>query len=104
MSQNVDLNNSTQHHLNINNNTHSGSPILADHNRQWSTIEQTITQHINPDARQSERPLTTRNNGKHYPINPTNGYISKWEDGFQGCLACGASHCCFASCKQKHDP
>ena len=54
MSQNVALNNSTQHHLNTNNNTHSGSPVLADHNHQGSAAEQTITQHINPEARQSE--------------------------------------------------
>jgi len=90
MSQNVVLKNSNQHHLNTN-NTHSESPILADHNHQGSAAEQTITQHITPEAKQSERPLTTRNNDKVYPTNPTNGYISKWEDGFQGFWACGAS-------------
>ena len=77
MSQNVDLNNSTQHHLNTNNNTHSGSPVLANHNHQGSAAEQTITQHINPEVRKSKRPLTTRINGKNYPTNPTNSYISK---------------------------
>ena len=42
MSQHVALNNSTQHNLNTNNNTHSGSPVLADHNHQGSAAEQTI--------------------------------------------------------------
>ena len=91
MSQNVALNNSTQNHLNTNNDTHSRSPLLADHNHQELSKEQTVTQHTNPDARQSERPLTTRNNGKRYRTNPTNVYISKWKDGFQRFLACGAS-------------
>ena len=91
MSQNFALNNSTQHHLNTNNNNHSGSPVLADHNHQGSVAEKTITQHINPEARQSEQPSTIGNNGKHYPTNPTNGHISKWEDGFHIYLACGAS-------------
>ena len=77
MSQYVALNNPTQHHLNTNNNTHSGSPVLADHNHQGSAAEQTITQYINPEARQYKRSLTTRNNGKHHPTKPTNSYISK---------------------------
>ena len=54
MSQNVVLNNSTQHHLDTKNNTHSGLPVLTDHKHQGSVAEQTITQHINPEARQSE--------------------------------------------------
>ena len=53
MSQNAALNHSTQHHLNTNNNTHSGSPVLADHNHQGSASKQTITQHINLEGRQS---------------------------------------------------
>ena len=104
MGQNIALNNSTQHHLNTNNDTHSRSPVLADHNHQELSKEQTVTQHTNPDARQSERPLTTRNNGKRYRTNPTNVYISKWKDGFQRFWACGASQHRFATCKQKHDP
>ena len=102
MSQNVALNNSTQHHLASNNNNTSDSPTLADHNHQGSAAEQTITQHTNTDSKQSDRPLTKRNNGKYYPTNPTNGYISNWEDGFQGCLGCGNSQHRFATCTNKH--
>ena len=104
MSHNIALNHSTQHHVNTNNNTHSGSPVLADHNHQGSAAEQTITQHINSEARQSKRPLTTRNNGKHYPTDPTNGYISKRVDDFKECLACGESQHRFATYKHKHNP
>ena len=86
MSQNVASNNSTQHHLASNNNNTSDSPTLAGHNHQGSAADQIITQHTNPGANQSDRPLTKRNNGKFYPTNPTNGYISNWEAGFQGNL------------------
>ena len=37
-----------------------------------------------------ERPLETKKDGKHYPRNPTNGYVSRWPDGFHGCLGCGS--------------
>ena len=108
MSQDVALNNSTQHHLasnnnnNNNNNNTSGSPTLAEYNHQGSASEQTITQHTNPEAKKSDRPLTRRNNGKYYPTNPTNGYISNWEDSFQRCLGCGDSQYRFATCTDKH--
>ena len=83
MSQNIASNNSTQHHLASNNNNTSDLPTLAGHNYQGSAAEQTITEYTNPGANQSDRPLTKRNNGKFYTTNPTNGYISNWEDGFK---------------------
>ena len=104
MSQNIASNNSTQHHLASNNNNTSDLPTLAGHNYQGSAAEQTITEYTNPGANQSDRPLTKSNNGKFYPSNPTNGYISNWEDGFQGCVGCGDSQHRFATCTDKQKP
>ena len=39
-----------------------------------------------------------------YPTNPTNGYISQWVDGFQGCLACGSTNHRFSTCPKKDNP
>ena len=102
MSQNVALNNSTQHHLVSNNDNTSSSPTLTKPNHQGPAAEQTITQHTNPETKQSDRPLTRRNNEKYYPTNPTNDHISNWEDGVQGCLGSGDSHHRFVTCTDKH--
>ena len=39
----------------------------------------------------TDHPLVEQDDGKIYPTNPTNGYISQWVDGFRGRLACGST-------------
>ena len=48
-----------------------------------------------------ERSLETKKVGKHYPRNPTNGYVSRWPDGFYDCLGCGSDNHRFAMCPQR---
>ena len=55
-----------------------------------SSAEQTIVAHSNPAAKANERPLVIKKDGKSYPRNPTNDYVSRWPDGFFGCLGCGS--------------
>ena len=38
-----------------------------------------------------------------YPSNPTNGYVSRWRDGFFGCLGCGSDNHRFTSYSKKND-
>ena len=36
------------------------------------------------------KPLVVIGDGKRYPRNPTNSYVSKFLDDFFGCLGCGS--------------
>ena len=54
-----------------------------------SQTETIITQHSNTfPSLDFSKSLVVKGDGKHYPRNPTNGYVSKFPDGFFGCLVC----------------
>ena len=85
-------------------NTDRGSSTntsFVQSHHSGSSAEQTIAAHSNPEAKVDERPLETKKDGKQYPRNPTNGYISRWPDGFHGCLGCGSDDHRFAMCPQR---
>ena len=56
--------------------------------------EETIRSHTGtPDTHtqpRPSRPLVIGKDGKSYPTNPTTNYISRFADGFRGCLGCGS--------------
>ena len=68
-----------------------------------SSAEQTIVALSNLEAKINERLLVVKKDGHNYPSNPTNSYVSRWRDGFFGCLRCGSDNHRFASCSKKHD-
>ena len=82
--------------------SHNNTFVESHHSS--SSAEQTIVTHSNPEAMVNERPLAVKKDGFSYPQNPTNGYISRWRDGFRGCLSCGSDTHRFASCTSRSDP
>ena len=72
----------------------TAAPLL--HYGPGSSAEQTIVSH---QPGPNPKPLVTRD-GIQYPVNPENGYISKWPATFRGCLGCGHSGHHFNSCPQ----
>ena len=76
MPQNSALTNFSVNNLVITTN-HSETTILADTNHSGSTAEYTIIHYANFDAKSDEQLLTTKNDGKKFPTNPTNGHISQ---------------------------
>ena len=84
--------------LSSNNNT------FVESHHSSSSAEQTIVTHSNPEAMVNDRPLALKKDCFSYPQNSTNDYISRWRDGFRGCLACGSKTHRFASCTLKSDP
>ena len=86
---------------------HSVSPRNAGIHPMISQTEETIrshtgTPHIHTQLRPS-RPLVIGKDRKSYPINPTTNYISRFADGFRGCLGCGSESHLFRACPMKHD-
>ena len=70
-----------------------------------SQAETTITQHSNNSPFfVLTKPLVVKGDGKIYPRNPTNGYVSKVSDGLFGCLGCGSSLNIFQECKNLRVP
>ena len=49
-----------------------------------SSAEQNIVAHSNSEAKVNERPLVNKKDEHSSPSNPTNGYVSRWQDGFLG--------------------
>ena len=47
--------------------------------------------------------MVVKKDDHSYPSNPTNGYVSRWRDGFFGCLGCGSDNHRFASCSKKNN-
>ena len=43
------------------------------------------------DTTRTDKPLLAGNDGKVYHKNPSNGYISRFPDDFNGCLGCGST-------------
>ena len=50
--------------------------LLAQSHRSRSSAEQTIVTHSDPAAKVNDWLLVIKKDGKSYPTNPTNGYIS----------------------------
>ena len=69
----------------------------------YSQTESSIRSHnpTTPHSRPS-RPLMKGNNGKFYPKNSITNYISRFADGFSGCLGCGSESHKFRECPQKN--
>ena len=80
---------------------HNNTVVQSHHS--GSSAEQTIIAHFNPEAMVNKRPLVVKKDGYKYPSNPTNGYVSRWRDGFFGCLGCGSDNHRFVSCSKKND-
>ena len=80
---------------------HSNLIDSANFHYSNSQAELTIQQHSEPPSilDSSSRPLVVKRDGKSYPNNPTNEYISRYPDGFFGCLGRGASSHQFKECK-----
>ena len=76
---------------------------VAQSHHTGSFAEQTIIAHSNLEAKVNERPLVVKKDGHSYPDNPTDGYVSRWRDGFFGCLGCGSDNHRFASCSKKNN-
>ena len=81
----------------------SQSNLIDSANFHYSNSQAklTIEHHSDPPPHlnSSSRTLLVKKDGKSYLKNPTNGYISRFPNGFFGCLSCGASSHQFKECK-----
>ena len=67
--------------------SHSHVPNALSHYSSNSQTETTITRHSElPTSIDTPRPMVVKQDGKSYPQNPSNSYVSKYPDGFFGCL------------------
>ena len=64
--------------------------------------EPTLKGHSDTPTR-DDIPLVTETDGKIYPKNPTNGYISRFPDEFTGYLDCGSPDYRFRSCPRNSE-
>ena len=65
-----------------------------------SLAEQTLAAHSTP---RPDRQYVKGTAGKMYPLNPSNGYISRFVEDFTGCLGCGSPQHRFRGCPQSAD-
>ena len=57
----------------------------------YSEAESTIRSHTDTSTQsRPARPLVIGKDGNTYPMNPTNNYISRFADGFRGCIGSGS--------------
>ena len=71
-------------------------------NPMYSQAESTIRSHLPPSTQtQPLKPLVNGTDGKLYPKNPINNYVSRFFDGFSGCLGCGSVSHLFWVCPDK---
>ena len=68
------------------------------HFNNVSQAEHTIQTEIN-----REKPLVKGRDGRLYPKNPMNDYISHYADEFNGCLRCGSTDHRFCECSHRND-
>ena len=61
-------------------------------------VDKTIQTEIN-----KERSLVKGRDGRLYPKNPMNDYISQYADGFNGCLGCGSTDHRFRECTRRNN-
>jgi len=80
------------------------SPLHADskvvYYSNTSQEDQTIV-----DTTAKTRSLVIKQDGMIYPKNPTNGYVSQFTDGFDGCLGHGSNQNQFRKyprCEENH--
>ena len=79
-------------------NSHQGAYL----HYSGSNTEQTMNRYsASNDTLPSSEPLVTKPDGLTYPNNPCIGFVSKWPDGFNGCLACSSTKHRFTSCSKK---
>ena len=81
--------------------SHSNLIDFTKFNYSNSQVELTIEQHREPPSNlnSSSTHLVVKEDGKSYPKNPTNGYITRYPNGFFACLGCGVSSCQYTECK-----
>jgi len=65
-----------------------------------SLAEQTLEAHSTPCP---DKLLVKGTDGKMYPKNPSNGYISRFPDDFTGCLGCGSTEHRFRVCPRSNE-
>ena len=70
------------------------------HYQNNSLAEQTLAAHFTP---RPDRPLVKGSDGKMYPLNPSNGYISRFAEDFTGYIGCGSPTHQFRGCPQSTD-
>ena len=86
--------------------SHQHVPNALSHYTSNSQAETTITRHSDRTSSiDTPRPMVVKQDGKSYPTNPSNGYVSKYPDSFFGCLGCGSTDHQFRKCKdnRNHD-
>ena len=77
-------------------------PRNAGTGPMYLQAESTIRFHTDTSTQpKPSRPLVIEKDGKSYPINPTTNYISRFPDGFLGCLGCGSVAHLFRECPEK---
>ena len=62
--------------------------------------EETLEAHSTP---RPDKLLVKGTDGKMYPKNPSNGYISRFPDDFTGCLGCGSTEHRFRRCPHSNE-
>ena len=67
--------------------------ICALHFKNTPQAEATIKDEVS-----KERPLVKDRDGRNVPQNSSNGYVSQYADGLDGCLGCGSSYHHFRDC------
>ena len=83
---------------------HSVSPHNAGIDPMYSEAESTIRSHTDTSAQsRPSRPLVIGKDGNSYPMNPTTNCISRFADGFRGCLGCGSVSYLFRVCPEKQN-
>ena len=75
--------------------------LLVDCHNSRSNTGKAIEQYTNYDDLPTSIPLVTKPDVIQNPQNPCNSYISKWPDGYSGCLACRSTTYKFVSCPNK---
>ena len=69
----------------------------------YSQAESTIRSHHPAKQRcRPSRPPVKGNDNTFYPKNPMTNYISRFADGFFGCLGYGSESHLFRGCPKKH--
>ena len=70
------------------------------HYQNNSLAEQTLAAQSTP---RPDKPLVKGTDGRMYPKNPFNGYISRFPDEFTRCLGCGSTEHRFRECPRSTD-
>ena len=80
-----------------------GNNLQTDANFQYSNslAEQTIRDYSPSTSSRVNTPLVAKKDGKMYPQNPNNQYISCFPDGFESCLGYRSTTHRFRTCPRK---